>query len=420
VDIRVMKKSNTSQNSQQGPDGLIDAATAAKRLGVSRKTLYAYVSRNIVHSVNHPNSSRTRLYDASEIDSLLSRKAQMHQIKTSGTTALDRGLPLLRTSLTRIENGRLHYRNWDALKLADRSSLEDVAGILWSSGGSNPFQGIAFDPARISGWLAAWRQLTPNIATERALTLLPWLLPKETVPAEKWHAWSLQEAAWVVQGLAAAIAGSPELPNLALHEALAIAWGNPSASDPIRRTLVLCADQELNASTFAVRLITTTGAKIAGALIAGLTALSGPKHGGATERIRALLFEIETLGNAPDTVSARLERGDDLPGFGHPLYPNGDSRAAAILQQIKIDDRLAKTIEAVAAITGLRPSLDLALVAVERTFRLPRGTALALFAIGRSVGWIAHALEQRVLGNLIRPGSSMSPAGEWSLTSTTW
>jgi citrate synthase len=384
-------------NLPSGPAVLIDADTAAKRLGVSRKTLYAYVSRKIIHSVIHPNSSKTRLYDASEIDELLSRKAEILQIKSRRTAAADHGVPVARTSLTRIEDGRLHYRNWNALKLADHQTLEDVAGILWGSTGSNPFEGTDFNPRAVSGWLAAWRQLTSTIATERAIALLPWLQFDQSAPAERRPDWSLREAAWIVRGLATAIAGSPELPNFAIHEAMAIAWGNPSAADSLRRSLVLSADQELNAATRAVRMVATTGAKMPGALLAGLSVLNGPRHGGTAERIRALLFEVETLGSALEVVSARLRRGDDLPGFGHSLYPNGDPRAAAILQHVAIDERLAQIIETVARITGLHPSLDLALVAVERAFRLPRGSALALFAIGRSVGWIAHALEQRTL-----------------------
>ncbi len=415
-----MKDYEIVQNSQNGPATLIDAAAAAKRLGVSRKTLYAYVSRNIIRSVSHPNSSQKRLYDASEIDGLLSRKAELQQVKSGSTNTSDRGLPVLRTSITRIENGRLHYRNWDALELADRCTLEDVAGILWGSSASDPFKGIWFDPAEVHGWLPVWRQLTPAIATTRAIALVPWLLPMGADAEYRWRPWSLEEAAWALRGLATAIAGAPELPQLPLHEALANAWGNPSATDPIRRALVLSADQELSAPTFAARVSTTTGSSLAGALLAGLVVLNGPRHGGATERVRALLFEVEALGNARDTISARIERGDDLPGFGHPLYPNGDTRAAAILEQINIDDRLAKIIEAVAALAGLRPSLELALVAIERAFRLPRGSALAIFTVGRSAGWIAHMFEQRAAGNLIRPGASMIPGGEWSLTSTAW
>jgi citrate synthase len=394
---------------------LIDATSAAKRLGVSRKTLYAYVSRKLIHSINHPKSSRVRLYHVSELDDLLYRRAEIRQIRSSGSISPDRGLAISTPSLAHVENGRLYYRNVDALELSNGSTLEEVAALLWKAQRPNPFRGIEFCPEKIPGWISAWRRLTSTVATERAAVLLPWLLPRETLGCEKWPVWSLDEAAWLVRGIATSIAGSPELPDLALHEALAVAWGNRSAADSIRRSLVLCADQESSLSTAAIRLIVTTGAKLAAIILAGISALNGPKHGGTFERVRALLFEVEAVGDAHGVISGRLERGDEIPGFGHPLYPNGDPRAAAILENISVDERLAKTIEAVSSITSQRPSLDVALLAMERSFRLPRGSSLALFVISRSVGWIAHALEQRKSGNSAGSGLTIPLGGQWSM-----
>ncbi|MBV8653489.1 MAG: citrate synthase family protein [Alphaproteobacteria bacterium] len=395
--------SAVSQPGWDGPGNWIDAPTAAKRLGVSRKTLYAYVSRKLIRSVNHPHSSKVRLYDAAELDDLLYRRAETRQIKSGGAVLRDRALPIVTVAmptaeLAHVEDGRLRYRNTDARELSESRSLEEVAALLWKSEPPNPFLGVEFRPEKIPGWIPAWRQTTSDVATERAAALMPWLLPRHLPDGEKWPIWSCGEAAWLVRGVATAIAGKPHLPTLALHEALAEAWSSEAAEDIIRRALVLSADQESCLSTTAVRLIATTGARIAPVLLAGISALNGPRHGGAFERIRALLFEVEAMGDASSVISARLERGDELPGFGHPLYPDGDPRAAAILAKLQVDERLAKTIEAVAALTHLRPSLELALLAVERRFRLPRGSALALFIIGRSVGWIAHALDQRKSG----------------------
>jgi citrate synthase len=109
-----------------------------------------------------------------------------------------------------------------------------------------------------------------------------------------------------------------------------------------------------------------------------------------------------------------LARGDSLSGFGHPMYPDGDVRAAAILQRIcGRNARWRSLTDAVEQLTGLRPSIDFALVALRRHLGLPVGTALNLFALGRSLGWVAHALEQRAQGNLIRPrASSIGPPPE--------
>jgi citrate synthase len=138
-------------------------------------------------------------------------------------------------------------------------------------------------------------------------------------------------------------------------------------------------------------------------LLAGLAALSGPRHGGATRRVRALLDESRALMDPAGVVANRLARGEALPGFGHPLYPDGDSRAAAILDQIGPEPRWRGLFAAVLARTGLRPNIDAALVALERHLALPDGSALAIFAAGRSAGWIAHALEQGRSEAVIRP-----------------
>jgi citrate synthase len=173
-----------------------------------------------------------------------------------------------------------------------------------------------------------------------------------------------------------------------LHHHLAKAWKAPQASDVIRRVLVLCADHELSSSAFAVRVTASTGASLRHAVIAGHVALSGPYHGGQTERVRAFL-------EAPGKASPL--------GFRHRFYPEGDPRAAAILHHVPLLASDATTLQAVQNATGDKPSIDTALVMVERAYGLPRGAAFMLFAIGRTAGWLAHAIEQRSQAQLIRP-----------------
>ena len=170
----------------------------------------------------------------------------------------------------------------------------------------------------------------------------------------------------------------------------------------IRRALVLLADHELNASTFAVRVAASTGASLAASLLAGLSALSGPRHGGAAEKMIELLGDVERSG-AERAVGRWLAREQKLPGFDHPLYPNGDPRAAAILEHLSLDPLLAGLRDVVTAATGGLPNVDFALAALTRACALPAAAAFRLFALGRSVGWAAHALEQSATGQLIRP-----------------
>src|SRR5439155_24849267 len=104
-------------------------------------------------------------------------------------------------------------------------------------------------------------------------------------------------------------------------------WSAKAAVPAIRKALVLMADHELNASTFAARVAASTGASMAASLLAGLCALSGPRHGGAGEALLGLLADAERLG-LEKVIASWLARTKYLPGFGHPLYPNGDPRAA--------------------------------------------------------------------------------------------
>ena len=134
------------------------------------------------------------------------------------------------------------------------------------------------------------------------------------------------------------------------------------------------------------------------------TALRGTRHGGLTALVAALFDEAARCSAA--AVLARQKRGERLPGFGQPLYPAGDIRATALLAHLR-DGPEAGLARALAAAVleraDLRPNVDFALAALARSHRLPAGAPLALFAIGRSVGWLAHAEEQYRDGRLIRP-----------------
>ncbi len=385
------------------PDALIDAATATKMLGVSRNTLYAYVSRGLVRSTEHPTIAKASLYVAADVQTLVQRKTKMRRPRAAAATALDFGLPVLKTRLTHFEDDRLFYRSEDAIAFSRRATLEDTARLLWDVGDGDPFGGIVFDPAKIVGWVEIASRYAPARATDRASMLLPLLTSQEAPTAGKAGAHAFGAAARLVLAVAAAVAPVSGPVASPIHRAVAQSWGKPKASEAIRRALVLLADHELNASTFAVRVVASTGARHTHCVLAGIAALSGPLHGAATERTRAFLNGIERPGDAAEAVATKLQHGELLPGFGHFLYREGDPRAAELLEQIKLDPVSAAVVSAGRAMGGVEPNVDFALVALERSFDLPPGAALALFAIGRSVGWLAHVFEQRASGRLIRP-----------------
>jgi citrate synthase len=188
-----------------------------------------------------------------------------------------------------------------------------------------------------------------------------------------------------------------------MHSAVARAWQCPRGEEHIRRALVLLADHELNASTFAVRVVASTSASLTHCVIAGLAAMSGARHGGATERLRLLLEEIDAGGDAEGVIEARLARGETLPGFGKSVYRDADPRGPELISTVRLDATMKATLKAARSLAGSDPNVDFGLLALERALQLPRGAALGLFALGRSVGWMAHAFEQVTAGALIRP-----------------
>ena len=384
----------------------LDAEAATNRLGVKASTLYAYVSRGLIRSVAHETDSKAHLYARADIEALVRRKARMRRPSTAAATALDWGMPVMESRITQIAEGRLFYRGHDVTALADTHSFESTARILWQAEAEpDPFQDLSFNADAIPGWWATATVFETAGVIERTLALMALLLtgePPVLAPAQR-----ARHGATLVLAMASATVGRklprPLTTTVPLHVAIAGAWGRPEAAEAIRRALVVCADHELNASTFACRVVASTGAGILCSLLAGVAALSGPKHGGTTVRVAAWLDEIMAAKSPEEAVRQRLRRGEDIVGFGHPLYPTQDPRAEALLAHLPLPDTIAQTLAAVHAQTGLRPTIDFALVAVERSYSLPAGAALALFALGRAAGWIAHAFEQQASNVLIRP-----------------
>jgi citrate synthase len=386
---------------------LLTSKDAAQRLGVSPATLYAYVSRGLLRS-EASSGHRERRYRADDIARLERRRAVGRKAESIARNALDFGTPVLESALTLIDDNRLFYRGQDASTLARTAALEDVARLLWQCG-DTPFSPDNLPPLTTAlrrAWLAA-ATLSP---VDRCLVLLPaagaldhpsWIEDRGAV---------LQTGGRVLRLLTASVTARP-LSGLPIHDQLAQAWRVPAAQAPLlRAALVLSADHEFNASAFAARVVASTGTNLYGVTMAGLAAINGPRHGGMTRRISDLFGELRQV----DDLEAELgRRGRDriyLPGFGHPLYPDGDVRAAtlfALLREIVPHSPELAFAERLAAATerliDRKPNIDFATVAVERALGLPKEAALSLFLLGRTVGWIAHALEQAADGTLIRP-----------------
>lgn len=379
----------------------LTASQAASQLRVTPATLYAYVSRGLIQAHPDPADPRRRVYSAADIAHLVKTKARGRKPDQIAASALDFGVPTLTSRITLIADDRLYYRGQEAARLAQRATLEDVARLLWDCTGSDPFAAPRATPS--PALAKAAKALTRDFPLDRCMAHLAMLGMDAGMiwQRDPRHLWP--EAALLLRVMAAAATGAKPGPG-PIHEQMAAGWGaRRQAAGLIRAALVLCADHELNASAFAARVVASTGASLAACVAGGLAALSGPLHGGTTSLIEILFDEAEQDGDAARVVHDRLRRGDRLPGFGHQLYAGTDPRAAALLSLLPADATRERLLSAMERIGGKAPNVDFALVALRRAAGLPRGSALAIFAVGRTSGWIAHALEQHADGKLIRP-----------------
>jgi citrate synthase len=384
----------------------MDATEAAAALRISKPTLYAYASRGQLRSEPSPGLSRERRYLRADIERLLERKDARRDPSKAAARGLYWGSPVLESGLTLIQDGRVYYRGQDVLALAREKTLEEVAELLWGVDRGRLFEQRPVLSGRNLQRLRAGAYDGPLSVLQAALPIGAALDPASCDLRPE----AVRMAgARLVRMLTSVVVGRQiEGP---VHCALHASWApkQPAAREVIRTALVLCADHELNASAFVARCAAGAGASPYDVVSAALATLKGNRHGGATERLAAVFAEIGRPERARAVLSNRLRLGEHLPGFGHPLYPSGDPRAALLLNISEAaGNKETWRLVRAAARTGsellqTQPNLDFGLVALARTYRLPDHAPLLLFALGRTVGWIGHAIEQYATGQLIRP-----------------
>ncbi|HWJ14930.1 MAG TPA: citrate synthase family protein [Gemmatimonadaceae bacterium] len=379
----------------------ISAAEAARNLDVTRATLYAYVSRGFIRSEAGPGASRARRYSRDDVERLRRRAAERRDPDKVAAHALQWGMPVLESSITLIADDTLYYRGHDVVSLAHDASVEAVASLIWT--GRLDDRRPEFAPPAPS--VPAPRS-TPFIVRAQAALALASAVDHQAFDL---RSDAVVRAGWRILDLLVGI----EAPRARgpIDVALARGWRlRPGADAVVRAAIILCADHELNVSAFTARCVASAGSNPYAVVTAGLAALEGTKHGGSTARVEATLAAMRRERSLRAALAERLRHGQRIDGFGHPLYRQGDPRAAALLDML--ERRYPKSPElryardfarAATALTGERPNVDFALGAVSRVLGLPSGSGLTLFAIGRTIGWIGHAIEQYAVDHIIRP-----------------
>jgi citrate synthase len=389
----------------------LTAAQAARRLGVKPATLYAYVSRGVL-SRDRATDGRASLFDSEEVERLARRGRPR---RPAGTTDIT-----VESAITEITGDRLRYRGHDVMRLAVSRSFEDVAELLWTG---------EFPPAHVAQTLP-WRATPAAVAAGRAAQAA---LPAGTLPLERFGVIVPAMAAtdplrlhldppavWaagrsIIAGMvdclpapaasaAAASVPAGTTPDLPITERL---WSrlcerrpSPALRRALSAALVLLADHELAASTLAVRVAASVRADPYAVVSTGMGAMSGALHGGASLGAEALLAAASSPEDVPRVVGELLRRGEKIPGYGHFVYRTVDPRATVLLDLVRrAAPKSAQLAVAEAILAEVRekslpaPNIDFAIATMARVAGMIRGSGEAVFAVARTAGWIAHALE---------------------------
>jgi len=306
---------------------------------------------------------------------------------------------------TITEDGPI-YRGVNFIDLAQKDTLEHAATLLWDVTGVDPF--ASDNCPHVSDAMRAIAEAARGAAPiDRAVAVLALAAsadPRAFTRAPDGRAMVGGRILRLVVATMLNRAPSPQ----PLHLQIAKAWApdHRHAADLVRRALVLLAEHELNASAFTVRCAASTGLNLYDAMIAGLVALKGPKHGGAGVLAAQFVKALADREVAP-IIRERVALGERFAGFGHGVYKHGDPRAQSLLDALAragAAEKLTREIpERIAEATGEFVNIDYALAVLVHTLGMPPGNELVLFAMARTVGWIAHASEQLQHGRLIRP-----------------
>lgn len=367
----------------------VDVSAALHILQVKRDTLYAYVSRKYVRSKPMGGPTRASLYALSDINRMAAKRRRPRKRAEVAKSTIKWGEPILETKISTVRDGKLIFGTEDACDLANDYTLEQVAAHHWQSPSASSLSG--FDPyadRTVSGVVPKARGFA-HLASQAADGKPMLGRSREELCAE---------AHILLSGFADSLVGR-SLTGL-MHQRLGRAWKLlPKDADLLRRALVLISDHELNASTFAVRVTASTGAPLAASALAGLAALSSPLHGEATVAATSYLRGALNAPSMEDYVALN----PDIPGMGHPLYPNGDVRAMSLIDAMNVADEVTQALAHFESVSGNPPNVDMAHAVLSHHLNLPPQAGFVIFALGRMSGWLAHAIEQNESGELIRP-----------------
>lgn len=344
------------------------------------------------------------------------------------------GIVAAASSISSIIDGVLTYRGIDIDDLAANATFEEVAYLLWYGKLPNRSELDALQkqldqyaaiPQAVIDQIKLYPPDTNSMAALRtAVSSLALYDPSAndmSPEANQLKAIKLQAQLPTIIAAFARIREGKE--PVAPKQGVSIAYnflymltGNEPSEVAVKaldQALVLHADHELNASTFASRVTVATLSDIYSGVTSAIGALKGPLHGGANEAVMVMLEEIGSFANVEGYINNALANKQKIMGFGHRVYKNGDPRAKHLQKMsrelgkltgnMELYEMSVKIEELVTGQKGLKPNVDFYSASVYTTLEIPRDLFTPIFAISRVSGWSAHILEQYQDNRLIRP-----------------
>ena len=411
----------------------LTAAQAAQRLGVKPATLYAYVSRGVLRR-DRAADGRGSLFDSEEVERLARRGRPRRPAGVADIT--------VESAITELTADSLRFRGHDATRLAVTRTFEEVAELLWTGefppahavppGRSVPPMTWQATPAALAVARAAQAALPAGtLPLERLQVIVPVMAATDSLRLQLDRPAVLAAARNLIAGMVdclpapsssgtgpadqtSATSSAPSGSSAPIAERL---WSmlcdrrpTPELLRALSAALVLLADHELAASTLAARVAASVRADPYAVVGTGLGAMSGVLHGGASLGVETLIAAARSPQDVPRVVGELLRRGEKIPGFGHSVYRSGDPRAVVLLGLVRrAAPKSGQLAVAEAVLAEVRrkslpePNIDFAVATLARVAGMVPGAGEAVFAVARTAGWIAHALEAYAGGGPLRP-----------------
>lgn len=393
----------------------LSGTQAAEFLGVKPATLYAYASRGLIESIQ-AESGRERSYRLADLIKL--RQASRGFKNTRDLTPPTWNGPVIKSAITELRNDGHRYRGQSAIELARQNCrFEQVAELLWGTDANLEDWRLAV-PIPLPKYL---KKLAADevdyIDLLKALFASVEILDPVTRKLQSDELYTTARRLIVTMALMPAINESTrsymadcQFPIAQTLLASLHASQSREKSAVVNAALVLCADHELNASALAARIAASCDASLYSTLLSALGTFSGSLHGLASRRTENIISNSMKFKSTSAWLKDYLRHNENIPGFGTTLYEHGDRRAEYLLNaahSVANKDpslkRLFEIVDCVEDKIGTKPNLDIGLTAITYALTLPPGSGSTIFAVSRTAGWIAHAIEQRSYGGVIRP-----------------